>query len=322
MGNCKISADLKDAALRLWELGWSEEEIMQGLVVSRASLYRWKQLFEEIGSTTRPPSPLRGRPRIITQAILSACLEIYQKEPDTYLDELRWHLAINHDIVISISALQDTLVSVGLTRKLLHRIARERTQQLRDDYWNSIDEDLAGDSDMLVMADETSKNNHTLARKYGRAPVGMRAPHTYDFVRGPGYTVAAAMSKEGYLAVKVLPGAFDSFDFFDFVAEQVLPVMNPWPAKHSVLVLDNCRIHHNDALLELLSANGSLLLFLPPYSPDLNPIEESFSTLKAYMRRHGSEMLAAEDPVLAILEACACILPEMARNWFIHAGYR
>jgi hypothetical protein len=50
----------------------------------------------------------------------------------------------------------------------------------------------------------------------------MRAPYTYDFVRGPGYTVGAAMSKEGYLAVKVLPGAFDSFDFFDFIAEQVV----------------------------------------------------------------------------------------------------
>lgn len=79
--------------------------------------------------------------------------------------------------------------------------------------------------------------------------------------------------------------------------------MNAWPEKHSVLVLDNCRIHHNDTLLELLSANSmislslfltivqpqfpaeSLLLFLPPYSPDLNPIEESFSTRKRFSPR-------------------------------------
>ncbi|KAJ7622763.1 hypothetical protein DFH06DRAFT_953169, partial [Mycena polygramma] len=221
----RISPDLKDAALRLWDLGWDETDIMQGLVVSRASLFRWKKLFRDIGSTSRPPSPLRGRPRIIAQAVLSACLDIYQKEPEVYLDELRWHLAIHHDIAISISALQKNLSDAGLTRKLLHRIARERTTQQRDDYWDVINGDLAG----------------------------MRASYSYPFVRGPGYSVAAAMSKEGYLAVKVVPGAFDSFDFFDFVAEQVLPQMNAWPEKHSVLVLDNCRIHHNDALLQLLS---------------------------------------------------------------------
>ncbi|KAJ7128455.1 hypothetical protein C8R44DRAFT_562073, partial [Mycena epipterygia] len=105
MGYRKISADLKDAALRLWDLGWEQSDIMQALVVSRSSLYRWKKLFEEIGSTTRTASPLRGRPRVITQVVLSACYDIYQKEPDVYLQEC-WWLAIHHDIVISISALQ------------------------------------------------------------------------------------------------------------------------------------------------------------------------------------------------------------------------
>ncbi|KAJ7726614.1 hypothetical protein B0H16DRAFT_1665712 [Mycena metata] len=178
----KISRDLKDAALRLWDLGWEEDNIMRGLVVSWSSLYRWKKLFEESGSTIRPPSPLVGRPQTITRAVLTACYDIYQKQPDLYLDELRWHLAIHHDIDISISALQKNLKDVGLTRKLLHKIARERD----------------------------------------------------------GYSVGAAISKDGYLAVKVIPGVFDSFDFFDSVAEQVLPQMNEWPQKHSVLVLDNC----------------------------------------------------------------------------------
>ncbi|KAJ6496435.1 hypothetical protein C8R45DRAFT_802185, partial [Mycena sanguinolenta] len=58
---------------------------------------------------------------------------------------------------------------------------------------------------------ETGKNDHTIARRYGRAPAGLRATtDTYNFNRRIGYTVAAAMSKDGYLAVKVLPGAFDS----------------------------------------------------------------------------------------------------------------
>jgi transposase len=122
----KISCDLKDAALGLWDLGWEEDEIMCGLIVSRSSLYRWKKLFEESGSTTRPPSPLVGRPRTITRAVLTTCYNIYKKQPDLYLDELRWHLAIHHNVVISISALQKNLEDVCLTSKLLHKIVRER----------------------------------------------------------------------------------------------------------------------------------------------------------------------------------------------------
>jgi len=97
--------------------------------------------------------------------------------------------------------------------------------------------------------------------------------------------------------------------------------MNPFPFEQSILVLDNCSIRHNEAIYELVNSVGCLLLFLPPYSPDLNPIEESFSTLKAYMRRHGAEMRAATDPVQALLEACGCITGEMAKSWFAHAGY-
>lgn len=183
----------------------------------------WKKLFEELGSTVRPPSPLVGRPRIITRAVLTACYDIYQKDPDIYLDELRFWLAFHHDIVISIFALQKNLDDVGLNRKLLHKIARERDRQQRDDYWEVINNELDGDSDLLIVADETSKNDHTLARRYGRAPAGKRATtDACTFARDVGYTIGAAISKEGYLAVKVLPGAFDSWDFFDFVAEQVV----------------------------------------------------------------------------------------------------
>ncbi|KAF8164502.1 hypothetical protein K438DRAFT_1857878, partial [Mycena galopus ATCC 62051] len=125
----KISRDLKDAALRLWDLGWEEEDIIAGLVVSRASLYRWKKLFEELGSTVRPPSPLVGPARVITRAVLTACYDIYQKDPDIYLDELCFWLAIHHDIVITVAGLQQNLAAVGLDRKILHKIARERDQQ-------------------------------------------------------------------------------------------------------------------------------------------------------------------------------------------------
>ena len=66
---------------------------------------------------------------------------------------------------------------------------------------------------------------------------------------------------------------------------------------------------------------GIIILFLPPYSPDLNPIEESFSTWKAYLRAKGRAIAAAPDPVEALIEATSCITPEKATAWFKHAGY-
>jgi len=222
MGNRKISRDLKECALRLWELGWEELDILQGLAVSRSSLYRWRAIFEEYNDINRPPSPLRGRTRIISRAVLTAVHDIYRNDPDIYLDELVFWLAVHHDIAISKSALQKNLEEAGLTRKLLHKIAQERDEQVRQEYWDVINGELGGNSDLLVMADETSKNDLTLARRFGRALAGERAAFTDVFTRGQRYSLAAAISQRGYIAAKVVPGSFDSFDFFEFVAEQVV----------------------------------------------------------------------------------------------------
>ncbi|KAF9074705.1 hypothetical protein BDP27DRAFT_1213777, partial [Rhodocollybia butyracea] len=60
---------------------------------------------------------------------------------------------------------------------------------------------------------------------------------------------------------------------------------------------------------------------LPPYLPDLNPIEESFSTWKAYLRCHAVAICADNDPIQILLDSCGCITAEMAYGWFVHAGY-
>ncbi|KDR71135.1 hypothetical protein GALMADRAFT_1346228 [Galerina marginata CBS 339.88] len=133
----RISSDMKECALRLWEAGWAKEDVCSVLTVSRSSLYRWAQIFDEFGSVTPPPSPMRGRPRIIGMAAMTTIKEIYARNSDAYLDELQWHLAIHHDIVISISALQETLVRAGLTRKVLHKIASERDEARRAEFMHS-----------------------------------------------------------------------------------------------------------------------------------------------------------------------------------------
>ncbi|KAJ6543440.1 hypothetical protein DFH09DRAFT_831246, partial [Mycena vulgaris] len=105
----RISPDLKECALRLWELGWEELDIRQALCVSRASLYRWRKIFEEFGTPTNPHARIGGRPCLITRAVLTAIHDLYKGDADLYLKELQFWLAIHHDIAISISALQQTL---------------------------------------------------------------------------------------------------------------------------------------------------------------------------------------------------------------------
>ncbi|KAE9384141.1 hypothetical protein BT96DRAFT_791033, partial [Gymnopus androsaceus JB14] len=216
----RISSDLKDAALRMWEYGWDLEDICAALVVSPASMYRWHAIFEEIGSVVRPASGLRGRPRIIGLAAFQACHRIYAENSNTYLDELQWYLAIHHNIAISISALQATLQKAGLTRKLLHKIAAERDYE---------------------------------PRRYGRAPIGQRAESEDVFVHGMRYSLCAAMSVKGYIATRVIEESFDAPEYFSFIIDEVVPQMNAYPAEQSVLVMDNCHIHHSEVLKDTLN---------------------------------------------------------------------
>ena len=213
---------MKDCALRLWQLGWSREDICSTLCVSQASLYRWAALFEEFGSATAPPPPIQGRPRIIGMIAMNTIREIYARNSTVYLDELQWHLAIFHDIAISISALQETLERAGLTRKVLRKIAIERDEVRRAEFLHNIRHGFSGSGDEFVVVDESSKNEHTLTRRYGRAPIGQDAILTAPFVRGDRYSLVAAMSKTGYLAYHVVPGSLDSYEFFDFIVKEVV----------------------------------------------------------------------------------------------------
>ncbi|KAJ3965143.1 hypothetical protein EV361DRAFT_811175 [Lentinula raphanica] len=86
MVNRRISSDMKECALKLWEAGWDRSDICYALGVSQASLYRWAQLFMELGTVTKPPATLRGRPHMLGLAAISAMKEIFNHHPDTYLD--------------------------------------------------------------------------------------------------------------------------------------------------------------------------------------------------------------------------------------------
>jgi len=109
MPNHCISPDLKECALCLWEIGWSIEDICFVLGVSRSSLYRWQAIFNDLGTVTRPPSPLRGPTQILTHALLTACQDLFAQDSDLYIDEVITWLALVHNIEISPTTLRHNL---------------------------------------------------------------------------------------------------------------------------------------------------------------------------------------------------------------------
>lgn len=92
--------------------------------------------------------------------------------------------------------------------------------------------------------------------------------------------------------------------------------MNPFPGPNSVIVLDNAKIHHNESLIEYLQAFGIRVEFLPPYSPDLNPIESSFSVIKSFLKRNRDYIESFNDPIYALFIASLHITPAMAEGFF------
>ena len=89
----------------------------------------------------------------------------------------------------------------------------------------------------------------------------------------------------------------------------------------SVLIMDNCSVHHIPAVTTLLRQAGIVVLFLPPYSPDLNPIEEVFSYVKTYLRRHDSLLSAISDPSDVIKAAFESLTQDQCNSFITHSGY-
>ena len=92
--------------------------------------------------------------------------------------------------------------------------------------------------------------------------------------------------------------------------------MNPYPGDNSVIVMDNARIHHDNELVALLEGLGCHVVFLLPYSPDYNPIETAFSTIKSWIKYNCIFMEICNDSVYALLVACSQITSQMAKSYF------
>ena len=134
----------------------------------------------------------------------------------------------------------------------------------------------------------------------------------------------AAISTSGYVGVELTYGTVNGDVFTDFVRGTLIPEMEPFDGeiKKSVVIMDNCSIHHVEEVKTLLDEAGILLFFLPPYSPDYNPIENAFSAVKSYLKDHDELLQSINDPLPVIKSAFInCLTETNCQHWITHCKY-
>jgi transposase len=193
-------------------------------------------------------------------------------------------------------------------------VAQERDEEARG-LWRWLASRF--DARRLVFVDESGFNT-SMTRLKARAPKGKRA--YYGKVprnRGKNTTLIAAITLEGAMGESMtVEGATDALAFETYVEHFLAPSLR----EGQVVVLDGLGAHRTQKVRELVEGRGADLVFLPSYSPDLNPIEEAFSKIKALVRKVGAR--AREALVEAVGRALKAVTPEDAAGWFAHAGYR
>jgi transposase len=274
---------------------------------------------------TLQPGKQGGSVSMLSSSHLQLLYDVVMEDPGRYLEEHRdaFFIATGGEFFLSIPVLWRSMKRVGLSRKKLHLVAKQQDAFTQALYLHAFKQ-VVTHINQVVFADETGADLRTAERLYGYTlrgfPAYRRLPYRY---KGRRYSSLAGICSVGVAALSVFSGGVNAHDFIDFLQHQLLPVMQPYPAERSVLVVDNATIHHVAAVQAMCNARGVVLLFLPPYSPELNPIEEVFATVKQWLRRHSDAVNACHltygdlEPVL--FQAFASLPPESIMNYIRHA---
>lgn len=311
-----------------WRVVWqriamelSYRDIAERLCISVGTAYNTFQLFQRTGSVdAKPPSKRPDLCKLDDHHqlyIISMVLD----NPTLYLGEICTAIKDVTGTVVVPSTVCKLLGRYGFSRKKIQHIALQRNLSQRASFIANIS---CYPKEMLVWVDETGCERRDLLRKYGYSFRGMRAECKRLLVRGTRISAIAAMCwDKGILDVEMTSNSVNGEMFCDFVRGTLIPCMLPFDglSPTSIVVMDNCSIHHVAEVKSMLEDAGILLLYLPPYSPDLNPIEEAFGYVKGYLKSHDDIAAAFPNPTSLIQSAFDSITIEHCKAWINHSKY-
>ncbi|KAJ6160476.1 hypothetical protein N7470_003872 [Penicillium chermesinum] len=252
--------------------------------------------------SARSPRVSVGRQPSIAPIMLDALCDHLAEKPGLYVEEMAIFLWDEFNILPSSSSI------------------KQQNPQLRDFYQHKLSEFR---SYHLVFVDESGCDKRIGYRRTGWSPLGVTPVQVSKFHRGQRFQILPAYAQDGIILSRIFKGSTDT-TFFESFIEQLLQHCGRWPEPKSVLVMDNASFHHSDRIKTLCADAEVKLLYLPPYSPDFNPIEEFFAELKASIKKAWS--VYEENPgqgFHAFLRRCVYEVgakQDSAEGHFRHAG--
>jgi transposase len=183
---------------------------------------------------------------------------------------------------------------------------------LKREQWKSTQAEML--LDKLVFLDESSINTG-MTRLYGRALSNERVVDYTPDVRFERTTVLSSVRADGGLVPLIFEGSLNGELFKEYLSQCLVPELKPG----DILVMDNLSSHKVNGVIEMIVAAGATVLYLPPYSPDLNPIELMWSKMKAYLRMAKARTKVELEQ--ALKDALESITKKDIMAWFLKCGY-
>ena len=210
---------------------------------------------------------------------------------------------------------------MGCTRQVIQHIDVHRSDESRAKFMAEVS---MYDPTMLVWIDESGCDKRNSLRKYAYNMKGLTPRDQRLIVRGTCYSAIPVMSSEGIQDVCLLESTVNGDRMQVFVRNYLLLILKPfnWSNPHLVVIMDNASIHHVQEVTDLIESHGAKILFLPPYSPDLNPLEEVFSQVKSIMKQNDSLFQSCVESRLLLSIAFSMVTAENCNAYITHSGYQ
>jgi transposase len=281
--------------------------------VSASSAIRWRAQERREGDV-RPKRQGGDRHSQRIEAHAELILSAVAAKSDIALSEL-WERLRERGVAVAIGTLWRFFKRRKITRK---KDSARRRAAPQDGERGPREAGFVGrlelDPTRIVFIDETAANTK-MARLYGRAPRGERCRAPVPHGHWKTTTFTAGLRHDGIAAPMVLDGPMNGEAFLAYVEQALVPELRPG----DIVIMDNLPAHKVHGVRQAIEAAGASLRYLPPYSPDFNPIEMAFAKLKAALR--AAEARTIPDLWQAIADALRRFTPQECANYLAAAGY-
>jgi len=309
-----LSMDIRKKVMKAIEGGMSRRKAAARFDIGPATAVRWAKRVETTGEVA--PLMMGGdrRSRRI-EAHADFILAQIEGKPDLTIMELREKIRERHGVGFGYGTVWRFLARHRITRK---KKTGHASEQEREDVAAAREEWFEGELDLdplkLVFVDETAISTK-MARRFGRAPQGERCRASVPFGHWKTTTLVAALRFDRIDAPMTIDGALDGEALLAWVEQALAPTLSTG----DVVVMDNVRTHKVAGVRKAIEARGANVLYLPPYSPDFNPIEKPFSKIKSILERIAARTVDAL--LAAVGEALRSFTPTECMNYFASSGY-